>query len=422
MSIEARKQIYDNVHGYIGVTELELKVIDSPVFQRLRNIMMLGTVNLVYPGATNTRFEHSLGTMFMMDSFLSHVRVNGAVLADDRDTVQKLRLAALLHDIGHYPLSHTMEQCIIRKMGGKSHESLGADIIKKFFGDLLDNYGAKEISEIILGRADGDEGMLLSSAFDADKSDYLLRDAHNTGVGYGNVGIQRLLRIASFEKGRIIFDKDEAAVESFLLGRYHMFRSVYHHKTGVAFGMMAQRIFERLVDEGEITSPIELAGRMDEDELFAYDDHMFFSAMRRYMKAGTDKLTKELIGMFLLRKPLSASYINPVTDEGEDTSSNNAMIRRMEYDEKAAREFADAAGIDDPGWIFPVYLRPLGLVDDKSSIYIRDKGSVSSILKDSNGLIMRMIGKKKLYDARIYSHRRYKGKIQSMLKVGESYT
>ena len=276
MALEIKKQIYDTVHGYIGLTEVELKVVNSPLFQRLRDIRMLGTVNFVYPGATCSRFEHSLGTMFMMEQFLSRVRVNGRIPAEDNETAQKMRLAALLHDIGHYPFSHTTEHVIMKKLGGSSHEEFGTEIIRDFFRETLSNYKTSEINELILGKESGDLGMLLSSAFDADKSDYLLRDAYYTGVGYGNVGVQRLIRIASFEKGRIIFDKDEAAVESFLLGRYHMYRSVYHHKTNTAFELMIQKIFECLVNEGMIMHPNDLIKGKDEMEIFVYDDHMLY--------------------------------------------------------------------------------------------------------------------------------------------------
>ncbi len=414
MVLEVKKQIYDSVHGYIGLTEIELKVVNSPLFQRLKNIMMLGTVNFVYPGATNNRFEHSLGTMFMMEQFLSHIRVNGKILADDNETAQKMRLVALLHDIGHYPLSHITEHIIIKKLGGRSHEEFGTEIIKDFFSETLSSYNISEITDMICGKGGGELGMLISSAFDADKSDYLLRDSYHTGVGYGNVGVQRLIRIASFEKGKIIFDKDEAAVESFLLGRYHMFKSVYHHKTSTAFELMIERIFEYLVNEGALEHPSDLIGARDEMGIFAYDDHMLYSAMHKYVIDGKNEFLKELIHMFLLRKPISVSYINPLPEDGEDTSEENRMIKEMVYNDSKIRDFAEKIGIGEWEWIFPAYLRPLGIIDDKSPIYIRDSGGVSNILK-SNGLIMQMIGKKKLYDARIYAHPKYKAKLSKAM-------
>ncbi len=413
MALEIKKQIYDSVHGYIGLTDVELKVINSPLFQRLKSITCLGTVNFVYPGATNNRLEHSLGTMFMMQQFLSHVRVNGSIV-DDKDTVQMMRLAALLHDIGHYPLSHTTEHVIMKKLGGRSHEEFGKQIIKRFFSEELSGYNMGEITKVISGGEGGDMGMLLSSAFDADKADYLLRDAYHTGVGYGNVGIQRLIRIASFEKGRIVFDKDEAAVESFLLGRYHMFRSVYHHKTSVAFELMIERIFELLVEEGAIKHPNDLYDSGNAMDFLAYDDHMLYASMHAYLNKGGNAFLKDLIRMFLLRKPISVAYINPLPEDGEDTSEENKMIKGMAYNEARIKEFSARMGIDESDWIFPVYLRPLGIIDDKSPIYIRDSGSVSNILK-SNGLIMQMIGKKKLYDARIYTHPKYKTKLSKAM-------
>ncbi len=414
MALEIKKQIYDSVHGYIGLTDIELKVVNSPLFQRLRGIIMLGTVNLVYPGATNSRFEHSLGTMFMMEQFLSHVKVNGKILADDNETAQKMRLVALLHDIGHYPLSHITEHVIIKKMGGRSHEEFGTDIIRNFFNETLSSYNIPEITDIISGREGGELGMLISSAFDADKSDYLLRDSYHTGVGYGNVGVQRLIRIASFEKGKIIFNKDEAAVESFLLGRYHMFRSVYHHKTSTAFELMIERIFESLVNEGALEHPNDLIKSKDEMSIFAYDDRMLYSAMHKYAVDGKNEFLKELIRMFLLRKPISVAYINPLPEDGKDISEENRMIKEMVYNDSKTRDFAERTGIGEWEWIFPAYLRPLGIIDDKSPIYIRDSGGVSNILK-SNGLIMQMIGKKKLYDARIYTHPRYKTKLSKAM-------
>ncbi len=409
MALEIKKQIYDNVHGYIGLTEIELKVINSPLFQRLKNIICTGTVNFVYPGATHNRLEHSLGTMFMMQEFLSHVKVDGKTI-DDKETVQKMRLAALLHDIGHYPLSHTTEHVIVKKLGGMSHEEFGARIIKGFFSEALPNYNVAEITDIILGRGSGDIGMLLSSAFDADKSDYLLRDSYHTGVGYGNVGIQRLIRIASFEKGRIVFNKDEAAVESFLLGRYYMFRSVYHHKTSVAFELMIERIFEMLVSEGAITHPKDLYDSKDEMGILGYDDHMLYSAMHGYIRSGKSAFLRELIRMFLLRKPISAAHLNPLPQDGDDTSADNKLIRSMSYNDPKIKEFAAKCGIEEWEWIFPVYLRPLGIIDDKSPIYVRERGSASNILK-MNGLVMQMIGKKKLYDARVYTHPKYRARV-----------
>jgi len=416
MPLEIRKQIYDNVHGYIGLTQAEVGVVDSPLFQRLRSILQLECTYLVYPGATHTRFEHSLGAMFMVDQFMSYIRKDGELLSENQEVAQKLRLAALLHDVGHYPLSHALEKVVVNSLGGRDHVEFGAQLIKGFFQDKLSSYRPSEIIDIIAGRDKAGLSMYISSAFDADKSDYLLRDAYYTGVGYGRVGLQRLIRTARYEKGRIIFGKDEAAVESFLLGRYHMFRSVYHHKTVIAFKVMMERIFEMLVEEGAVQHPDELLKSGDEMDLVAYDDHMLFSSMQEYLRSGKTAFLKDLISMYILRKPLAAVYINPTPKEGADDTRMDLMIKEMCASAKKRKEFAQRNNVNESDWIFPIYLRPLGLVDDETPVYVKDKESVRSLM-NSHALILQMIGKKKLYDARIYTHPRYASRILSAMNA-----
>lgn len=415
MALKTKKQVYDNVHGFIGLTDIELQIVDSPLFQRLRNVMQLGPASFVYPGATHTRFEHCLGTMFMMDQFIANVRSYGEPITEDDDTIQMMRIAALLHDIGHYPMSHSLEHIAEKTFGGKSHVEFGGELIRRFYADTLSSYRLEEIINLISGKSRSQLGMLLSSAFDADKSDYLLRDSYHTGVGYGKVSLQRLMMTASFDKNRIIFDKDEEVVESFLLGRYHMYRSVYHHKTVVAFIVLIGRIFERLVKEGAIANPKDITKRLDETQIMQYDDHMLYSSMREYLRKGKDATLKEQIRMFLLRKPLSAAFINSVIEKGNtDESQVNLMIKKMQYDDKAMGKFAAEAGIDAE-WIFPSYMRSLGLIDDKTPIYVNDKHGVKSVL-ENHGLIMHLVGKERLYDARIYVHPRYKAKLAAYMK------
>ncbi|MDE1860823.1 MAG: HD domain-containing protein, partial [Candidatus Micrarchaeota archaeon] len=196
MNLEFKKQINDNVHGYIGVTEQELRIIDNPVFQRLRHIRQLGATDLVFPGATHTRFSHSVGTMFVVDLYTKNVIKDEEV---DRDQLQKLRIAALLHDVGHYPLSHTAEALIVKRFRGKSHVENGIDIIRAYFKDDLENYSAKEIIDLMSGKNKDKYSMLISSALDADKSDYMLRDSYESGVSYGSIDLSSVLRIISFE-------------------------------------------------------------------------------------------------------------------------------------------------------------------------------------------------------------------------------
>ena len=129
------KYIYDSVHGSIGITETELKLIDTPIFQRLRRIKQLGVADLIYPGATHSRFSHSIGAMFVMNEYLENVMKDGKPIAKDVDEKQKLRLAALLHDVGHYPFSHSLETPITEVFKCCKHDENGRNIIKSVLGE-----------------------------------------------------------------------------------------------------------------------------------------------------------------------------------------------------------------------------------------------------------------------------------------------
>lgn len=401
MALRIEKQIYDNVHGYIGLTGLETKIVDTPIFQRLRNILQMGPAYYVYPGATHTRFAHCIGTMFMMQQFLENVRNDGELLTEDEDEIQKLRLAALLHDLGHYPFSHTAEYAIVHRLGGPGHEEFGAMLLKRFMSGILDNYRPQEITDIFLKKTKSQFSMLISSAFDADKSDYLLRDSYHTGVAYGRIGIGRLIRTMSIGRNRIVFQKDESIIENFLIGRYHMFRSVYHHKTAVSFCVLFERIFELLVEEGRLPHPRQIAKSGSEYDLSGYTDSAVYSAMHSYMRDGKNHVLKELVKMFLYRRPLQVAYMEPGAVEGKDVSKQNQVILQMQKSGGARKRFAEDAGID-PDLLFPVYMRPLSLIDESSKIYMMRRGRVAPLI-ESDALVLGMVGRKTLYDARIYS-------------------
>jgi HD superfamily phosphohydrolase len=171
------KVIRDPVHDYIEIDELALSLIDSPEVQRLRRIRQLGFSNLVYPGANHTRFEHSLGVYHLTRQLASQV---------DEQQQKELLAAALLHDIGHGPFSHATED-IIEKYTRKSHDSVGELLKKSTIADVLKEHGLSPISIAAHIRGETYPGQILSSEIDVDKMDYLVRDAHYTGVAFGLV-------------------------------------------------------------------------------------------------------------------------------------------------------------------------------------------------------------------------------------------
>ncbi len=416
MGLKISKYIFDNVHGHIGLTDVELKVIDSTIFQRLRRIRQTGCVDFVYPGAIHTRFSHSIGTMFLMGKFLSTAKKGGDSLADDDDEVQRMRLAALLHDIGHYPFSHTIEQVAVNEFGAMNHEALGAGFIKKFLKEKLDNYSTADIAGIIEKKGKSSLKALLSSAFDVDKCDYLLRDSYYTGVSYGEIEVDRLIQTMSIEDGRIIFDRDETELESFLLGRYHMYRAIYHHKTVVGFEQMLKRAFGMLVKEGEVRNPKDIASEDNEIEISGYDDNMLSQKMHEYALNGRNKGLRDLVQALIKRVPAALVYMEPRPAGDAAGNAIEKRIARMEADSKELNKFAEKCGAD-PMWIFPISLRKLSLIDEKSDLYIRKDKEIKS-LKSSDSLIMRMIGSMTLYDTRVYAKQEYAKRARQALMQG----
>lgn len=205
------KDYRDPLYGFIGVNDKEQSIIDSTAFQRLRHIKQLGTTFLVYPTANHTRFEHSLGTMEVATRLFDHiVNTGGAIdlLGWTRDDVEYyrklLRCAALLHDVGHPPLSHASESLLPE---GRGHEEYTYRIILdpeygySVLDDELGTGGRQKVAEISTGTAKDKNGAFLSELLTgdlgADRLDYLIRDSYHLGVAYGKFDVQRLLNTFS---------------------------------------------------------------------------------------------------------------------------------------------------------------------------------------------------------------------------------
>lgn len=233
-------EIRDPVHGFVEYDETEERIINSGIFQRLRNINQLALASAVYPGAHHTRFEHCIGTMHLAGKVAHKL-----CLDDNRRHI--LRLTALLHDIGHGPFSHVSEQ-IMEKYAGdlvkkykaeNSHELISILLIRKH-PDLIAILNAKEV-EAVVGLLQKQairsiEKEIISGPLDVDKLDYLLRDSYFAGVKYGLFDLEKVIQ--SFEeidisrKGRTLGISQEGiyAVEQLLLAKYHMNAQVYQHR------------------------------------------------------------------------------------------------------------------------------------------------------------------------------------------------
>ena len=256
---EKKKFIRDSVYGDISLNKFEERIMDMPQFQRLRRIKQLGLIGLIYPGATHTRFEHSVGTM-NLGSKLS------AELGLPDDDIELIRASALLHDIGHGPFSHVSEGVL-----SVPHEELTKYVVTKTsMCDLLEEkFDVNEIVDIVNGK--GYLGPIVSGELDVDRMDYLLRDSHNTGVGYGIIDYERIISNLKLEDDGLILDiKGVQAAEGALVSRYFMYPSVYQHHTTRIVNSMFRRALKKVIDEDII----------DENDIYKYDDAEIIGVFR----------------------------------------------------------------------------------------------------------------------------------------------
>jgi HD superfamily phosphohydrolase len=226
-------EITDPVHKYIRFSQVEKQLIDSPAFQRLRRIRQLAGAHLVYPSAQHSRFEHSLGAMHIAG--LAGETLLGKGVIDDTEVVQDLRLAALLHDIGHGPFSHLFEE-VLEYHCNTSHEELGKKIIMQSeIADILGRYGysAHQICRLSFGQSKVNfMNEIISGGLSADIMDYLPRDGLFTGAEYAKLDYHRLVSSLEVSRNRLAINKSALnSLESMLISRYEMFKAVYFHKT-----------------------------------------------------------------------------------------------------------------------------------------------------------------------------------------------
>lgn len=225
--------IIDPIHNFIRVYNKELEIIDSPAFQRLRRIKQLAGANFTYPGAQHTRFEHSLGVMHIAGLVGKALKTKGILKQDDIDNI---RIAALLHDIGHGPFSHMFEETLSNNNSDTSHEQMGKKIILQTqIGDILSKSGfdKKFIAKLAFGQSKVEfYNEIISGILSADMMDYLLRDGYYTGAEHAKIDHIRIIQSLDVYKKRLALEKSAVySFESMMYSRYQMFQAVYLHKT-----------------------------------------------------------------------------------------------------------------------------------------------------------------------------------------------
>ncbi len=224
--------IIDPIHNFIRVEDAELRIIDHPTFQRLRRIRQLSGAHLTYPGAQHTRFEHSLGVLHIAGLAGTALLQRGDLKKDD---IGILRMAGLLHDIGHGPFSHLFEE-VLRDNSHISHEDMGKDIIMKTeIGDILSRSGfdKRQVVKLAFGESKRQfMNEIISGALSADMMDYLMRDGYYTGAEHAKIDHIRMVQSMGVHGGKLALDRSSLySFESMMHSRYQMFKAVYFHKT-----------------------------------------------------------------------------------------------------------------------------------------------------------------------------------------------
>ena len=309
-------EIRDPVHGYVKLDDFAQALIGTPQMQRLRWIKQLGLANLVYPGANHTRFEHSLGAYHLAMVLADHMDLN------DEERL-KVGAAAILHDIGHGPLSHATEAALSPFLR-REHESVIDLLRKSELREVLREHGLhpQEIQSIING--ENQLGQIVSSEIDADRMDYLIRDSHYTGVAYGVIDHLRLIKMMKVHLGDLVVESGGIqAATSFLISRLLMHPAVYyHHVCRISECMIASGI-RRMIDDG-----IEAA------EVNAMDDEELFSSMTAHGGVAAEMVSRIKSRRLFKR----AVYVG--LESLESSSRSWGSERRI------AQEIADQAGLD----------------------------------------------------------------------------
>ncbi len=246
-------EIKDPVHGYVYITEAEKEIIDSYPVQRLHRLRQLAGAEFVYPGANHTRFEHSVGVMHLAGLLSENPSLSQHLSEDE---VQTIRIAALLHDVGHGPFSHVFEHLLVKFLK-KTHEDMTTWVIKESeLGDVINSLGYDPdlIGKLAVGALNKPGkafiDQMIRSAVDVDKLDFVVRDTFHTGAEYGYVDIFRLIHTLDILDENLAIDLGAlSALESFILARIESFKSIYFHRVGRAAQIMIAMAMEKAKDE-----------------------------------------------------------------------------------------------------------------------------------------------------------------------------
>ena len=352
--------VRDPLWNNIRLDAEALAVLDTPAFQRLRYVRQLGHAFLVYPSATHTRFEHALGAYHLARRAIAQLAESGA--APDALTARTLRLAALLHDVGHYPFSHALEEA-----GLPSHEILAERHLGSGeLGVVLSDAGVSPAAllPLIQGTSDHPLAGLISGGLDVDKLDYLSRDALMCGVPYGVIDVERLLASLTVQPtadGRrllALHEKGLTALESLLFARYQMYRNVYWHHAVRAATVMFKRLVRRAIAAGRIS--VEAVALATDDGL-----------LHELQQHDTTGLARALRERRLAKRAVDVAAAQLPAEPADWPANDPDLVERVED------KLAVDAGLE-PGQLFLDFPVKPGLLDPGLRMVRRD-GSLTAL-------------------------------------------
>jgi HD superfamily phosphohydrolase len=310
-------EIKDPVHGYVYITRDEKSIIDSYPVQRLHRLRQLAGSEYVYPGANHTRFEHSVGVMYLASRVAENPNISQVVSEDEASMV---KIAALLHDVGHGPFSHVFEYLLDKKLG-KTHEDLTSWIISR--SELKDalhriGYVPEDVGKLAIGQLHKHGkpflDQIISSAVDVDKQDFIVRDTHHTGAEYGFIDIFRLIHTLDVMNGNLAVDLGAlSALESLIIARIESFKSIYFHRVGRAAQIMLSMAMEKADDE------LGLTAFKTPEQYLAMDDYTVWTMLKNCKKSSG------IIGNLERRRMLKCAYERTFYEK--DTVVSNIFSR-----------------------------------------------------------------------------------------------
>ena len=380
-----RKIINDPVYGFITIDdELILKIIAHPYYQRLRRIHQMAMALLVYPGAVHTRLHHSLGAYHLMRNALHELKNKGVEITQAEE--QGAKIAILLHDIGHGPFSHALENVLLEKM---HHEAISLmlmkELNKQFDGQLqmaldifTNEYPKKFLHQLVSGQ------------LDVDRMDYLTRDSFFSGVSEGVIGYDRILKMLTVHNGELMVEeKGIYSIEKFLVSRRLMYWQVYLHKTVVCAEQMLVRIIKRAKRIKALTQmPLnqfinEPVSSVSLEQFCTLDDYDVMAAIKGWCNH-EDKILSFLSKSILNRELLKVKYYaEPIEKKWVEEKTIEAM-RKMDISAEEASWLVFTGIASGSTYNFE---------DERINILFKD-GSVKDISEVDDPLIGKNLGGK----------------------------